>query len=115
MSRTRLKYYIGIIAVFVIGGLHVLFFDNNSKYDVYLLYNHKRYLTNILYDISVLFDFSVLTYFLIRLDKVVFKPLFIISLLTWISYFVNYNQLGSLLLIPAYLVLARRHYKKTLK
>lgn len=115
MSKARLKYYIGIIAVFVIGALHVLFFDNNSKYDVYLLYDHKRYLTNILYDISVLFDFSVLTYFLIKLDRVVFKPLFIISILAWISYFINYNQITSLLLIPAYLVLSRLYYKNILK
>lgn len=99
----------------VIGGLHIAFFENNDKYDVYYYYDHERYLTNILYDISVLFDFSLLTYWAIKLDRVVFKPLFIISLLTWISYFVNYNQLGSLLLIPTYLVLARLYYKKIIK
>ena len=99
----------------VIGGLHIVFFDNNEKYDVYLYYNHKRYLTNILYDISVLFDFSLLAYWAIKLDRVVFKPLFIMSLLSWITYFLNYNQVFSLLLIPTYIVLAILYYKKIIK
>ena len=99
----------------VIGGLHIVFFDNNEKYDVYLYYNHKRYLTNILYDISVLFDFSLLTYWAIKLDRNVFEPLFIMSLLAWITYFLNYNQALSLFLIPIYIVLAILYYKKIIK
>lgn len=99
----------------VIGGLHIAFFENNDKYDVYLFYDKKRYLTNILYDISVLFDFSLLTYWAIKLDRIVFKPLFRMSLLSWLTYFINYNQALSLLLIPTYLVLSRLYYKKILK
>lgn len=85
--------------------LHNLFYDNNERYDVYLLYEHTRYLTNILYDIGNLFSYSILTYFLIRLNRKIFTPLFITSLFTWISYFTFYNQASSLLLIPIYLIL----------
>lgn len=105
MKPSNFKFYIGIICMFFIGSLHTLFFDYDYKYDIYLLYDHKRYLTNILYDISTLFDFTILTYFLSTYNKRVFKPLFILSILTWGSYFVFYNQIGSLILIPIYLIL----------
>ena len=106
MRYSDLKYYIGIVLILCIDTLHIIFFDNNDKYDVYLFYNHERYLTNILYDISNLFRFSMLTFWLIYLRKKVFIPLFILSLLMWISYFTFYNQMSSLFLIPCYLVVA---------
>ena len=105
MKSSNLKYYIGIIFIIILDSLHIILFNNNDKYDVYLFYNHERYLTNILYDISNLFKFSVLTYFLSHYNKIVFKPLFALSLIIWLSYFVYYNQIGSLLLIPIYILL----------
>ena len=104
MKKSNLKYYIGIIIMLLIEVAHVVFFDNNDKYDVYLFYPHERYLTNIMFDISVLFKFSILTYWLITLNRKIFKPFFLMSLCTWLSYFTFYNQSTSLLLVPLYLI-----------
>lgn len=98
-----------------INSLHYIFFTNNDKYDVYLFYNHSRYFTNILYDISGLFSFSLLTYWLIDLSYRIFKPLFIVSLATWLSYFTYYNQKTSLVLIPLYIILSFVYNKNILK
>ena len=95
-----------------IGSLHTVFFENNDKYDVYVLYDHKRYLTNILYDISNLLNFTILTYFLKQINRVVFTPLYILSIAMWTSYFVFYNQMGDLLLIPIYIILNLIHSNK---
>jgi hypothetical protein len=105
MKPSNFKFYIGIIFMFFIGNLHTIFFGSDEKYDLYLLYDHKRYLTNILYDFSTMFDFTLLTYFLAHYNKRVFMPLFILSFFAWGSYFVFYNQTGSLVLIPIYLIL----------
>ena len=115
MNKTNLKYYLGIIFIILIDSLHVLFFENNSKFDVYLFYNHNRYFTNILYDISNLFKFSILTYWLIRVNKSIFTPLFITSIIMWISYFIFYNQISSLLIIPIYIITMLIYNKKIFK
>lgn len=115
MNKGNLKYFIGIIIMLVIDSLHSFFFENNDKYDVYFLYNHKRYLTNILYDISNLFKLSILTYWLKGLNHKVFTPLFITSLFVWISYFVFYNQKSSLLIMPIYLILLFIYNKNMFK
>ncbi len=112
MKQSDLKYYIGIALMLLVDSLHNIFFENNDKYDVYLFYDHKRYFTNILYDISHLFKFSLLTYWLVSINEKVFMPLFILSLLIWVSYFTFYNQASSLILIPVYLLTAIYYYKK---
>ena len=112
MKKIHLKYYIGIALMLLIDSLHNILFENNDRYDVYLFYDHQRYLTNILYDISHLFKFSLLTFWLVSISKKVFMPLFILSLLIWISYFTFYNQASSLILIPAYILIAIYYYKK---
>ena len=104
MNKSNLKYYIGIIAILIVDSLHRLFFENNIMLDVYLYYNHERYFTNILYDISNLLKFSILTFWLIRINRKIFTPFFITSLFMWISYFTFYNQKSSLLIIPIYLI-----------
>ena len=114
MKASNLKYYIGIILMIAMSSLHVIFFDNNDRYDVYMFYNHDRYLTNILYDIGVLFKFTVLTYWLIKLNKRLFKPLFLSSLFSWLFYFTFYSQLISLLIIPLYLIFALWHNRNIL-
>ena len=115
MNKSNLKYYIGIILILVIDSLHRLFFNNNEKIDVYLFYNHERYLTNILYDISNLFKFSILTYWLIGVNKRIFAPLFITSLFIWISYFTFYNQKSSVLITPIYIIAMLIYNKKIFK
>jgi len=113
MVKANLKYYVGITAIVLIGSLHNIFFENNDKYDIYLFYNHKRYLTNILFDISNLFNFSLLTYWLIGINKRIFKPLFYMSLIIWVSYFTTYNQITSLFTIPLYgLIILYRNIKQ---
>ena len=117
MNKSNLKYYIGIIAILIVDSLHRLFFENNIMLDVYLYYNHERYFTNILYDISNLLKFSILTFWLIRINRKIFTPLFIASLATWVSYFTFYNQKSSLLIIPIYIacvILYNRNAFKTM-
>ena len=113
MKKSNLKYYIGIFFIIFIDSLHNIFFKNNDKFDIYLFYNHSRYLTNILYDISNLFKFSILTYWLININRRIFTPLFILSIGVWISYFTFYNQITSLLLIPLYIITVIYYNKKT--
>ena len=115
MKKSALKYYIGVALIFMVNSVHSIMFKNNDKYDVYLFYDHNRYLTNILYDISKLFSFTVLTYFLISLNRKVFKPLFIMSIVTWFSYFLFYNQQSSLILIPIYVILVLLYEKSIFK
>jgi hypothetical protein len=115
VKQYNLKYYVGIALIFIVNSFHSVMFENKDKYDVYLFYNHSRYLTNILYDISKLFSFSILTYFLISLNRKIFKPLFIMSIFTWFSYFIFYNQESSLILIPIYVILVLLYEKKVFK
>lgn len=105
MKQSHLKYYVGIILIMLVDSLHNVYFEDNRSFDVYLFYDHERYLTNILFDISNLFKFSLLTLWMIKISRIVFIPLFCLSIMIWISYFVNYNQIGSLLIIPVYLLI----------
>lgn len=114
MKKSNLKYVKGIVLIIIIDALHNIFFKNNDKYDVYWFYNHKRFLTNILFDISNLFKFSILTYWLISINKRIFKPLFYLSLLVWVSYFLTYNQITSLLVLPIYFLIVIWFNKKSL-
>lgn len=111
MKKQHLKYYIGIAAMIFVDSLHNIFFKNNDKYDVYLFYEHPRYLTNILFDISKLFRFSLITFWLININRKIFIPLFVLSLLIWVSYFLTYNQITSLFVLPIYLVIAIYYIK----
>lgn len=112
MTLSDMKYHLGIALMILIGSLHVILFSNNDQYDVYWFYDHERYLTNILFDISCLFNFTVLTYWLSRFKRKTFQPLFIISLLSWLCYFLFYKQGASLILIPLYLCLVVKYNKK---
>lgn len=112
MLASNVKYYVGILLIIIVDSLHKLYFNNNDRFDVYLFYDHSRYFTNILYDISNLFKITVLTYFLSRFNKNVFEPFFILSLLGWVSYFIFYNQYGGIILVPSYLVLVLFYNRK---
>jgi len=86
----------------IVDSLHNIYFHDERKFDVYLFYEHARYLGNILFDISNLFKFSVLTFWLIKINRRIFTPLFYLSLLVWASYFLTYNQISSLFILPIY-------------
>lgn len=111
MSNKDWKYIYGIALILITGMLHIIFFSNDNKYDVYLFYNHKRYLTNILYDISVLTEFSVLTYFAINLNRRIWRPIFIFSLLQWGAYFLVYRQMWTLLTLPMLIIMYYYEYR----
>ena len=100
------KYYIGIASILLMNSLHIIFFQNDNMYDVYLFYSHERYLTNILYDTGNIYSANILFYFLTKYKRNIFLPIFYTSLAMWITYFVFYNQLASLILIPFYLCTA---------
>ena len=100
------KYYAAIVSVLLVSSLHVIFFENNDKYDVYLFYNHERFLTNILYDIGNIYAANVFTYILTKYKKQIFTPIFYTTLAMWATYFLFYHQLASLILILFYLCIA---------
>ncbi len=111
----NLKYYIGIALIILVDSLHNIYFYDPRKYDIYFFYDHARFLDNILFDISRMFSFSLLSYWLIRMNRRIFEPFFILSLLIWVSYFTYYNQKTSLLLIPLYVILVIYYNRKTIK
>lgn len=119
MNSTNGKYIIGIILILLIDSLHNIYFNDDRQLDVFLFFDYEngggRYIDNILLDVSSMFKFSILSYFLIRLNKRIFKPLFILSLGVWVSYFTFYNQISSLFLIPLYglvVIYYNRNYLK---
>lgn len=97
-----LKYYLGILAILLVNSLHVIYFNNDNKYDIYLFYNHERYLTNILYDVGVLVTLTILSRFLCNFKRNIFKPLYYTFLFSWLMYFLFYWQMASLFIIPFY-------------
>ena len=104
MKASSIKYYVGIILIILVDSLHNIYYNDDRMLDVYLFLEYERYIDNILLDVSRMFSFSVLSYFLINLSKNIFTPLFILSIGVFISYFTFYNQITSLLLIPLYVL-----------
>ena len=105
MNTKPINYYIGISILFLIGGLHSYLYDNFDKYDVFLFFEYKRYLSTIVYDVYGMTVFSMFSFWLIKLNKAVFTPLFIISLITWVLYFLFFNQHSELIVTPVYIIL----------
>lgn len=104
IKTPRFKLFISLWSVILVNCLHIIYFDNNDKYDVYLFYDHSRYLTNILLDIGVLYAAIVFSYHLSRYRRVVFLPVFYLCIGSAIMYFLTYRQLASLMIIPPYLL-----------
>jgi len=115
MKPSSLKYYIGIGLIIIIDSLHNIYFYDDRKFDIYLFYDHSRFLDNILFDISNMFKFSILTYWLIKINRKVFKPLFYLSIGVWFMYFTFYNQKEGLMLIPIYILIAIFYNKHIFK
>ena len=85
----------------VLTGLFItLFFYSDAKADVYLFYDHARYLDNIFYDITNMLTVSIFTYYASKWKKNIFTPFFIVSLMDWLLYFTVYKQAVSLITIP---------------
>ena len=114
MKKSSVKYYLGIACIFFMNTLKNVFFSSDLKLDVYLFYNHARYVDNILYDLNNLFVFSLLTYWLIELNRKTFIPLFITSIVSWIFYFLFYCGMLNLLIIPLYVITTFIYNKKLL-
>lgn len=103
---SSLKYYFAIASILFVNSLHIIFFTNDEMYDVYFFYDHKRYFTNILYDIGIIYSSNILTYILIKYKRLIFLPIFYTTLAMWVTYFLFYHQLASLILIPFYTCIA---------
>jgi len=76
------------------------FFYSDIKADVYLFYNHSRYLDNIFYDITNLLTSTILSFYASKWKKNIFAPFFYASLLQWVLYFTFYKQMSSLVVVP---------------
>ena len=84
-----------ILSMFV-----TLFFYSDLKLDVYLFYDHARFVDNIFYDVSNLATASIFTWYASKWKRNIFMPFFIISLVEWVLYFTFYKQMASLMLLP---------------
>ena len=106
MKKDNMQYYIGIGISIFLHALQNVVYDSDLKFDIYWFYDYPkggRFITNIVYDIAVLFDTVILTYWLSRYKRSIFRPLFIINVLMVVFYFLFYRQMTSLILIPLYL------------
>ena len=82
-----------------------MFFNSEAKADVYLFYNHARYIDNIFYDVSNLLTFVIFSYWASRYDKQAFMPFFWISLFEVSGYFLFYKQFITLASMPILVIL----------
>lgn len=96
----------------VLGVFITLFFYSDMKADVYLFYDHARYLDNIFYDVVNLSIASIFTWYCTKWKRNVFTPFFIVSLLQWILYFTIYKQGASIVTIPILIILLIIYNKK---
>lgn len=80
------------------------FYYHEYKADIYIFYEHSRYLDNIFYDIHKLLVTSLMTFIISKMQKVA-MPFFLISILDWILYFLFYKQSASLIEIPILVIL----------
>jgi hypothetical protein len=81
------------------------FFYQDVKADVYLFYDHARYLDNIFYDIINMLTTTIFTWYASRWKRNIFMPFFIVSLVSWALYFTIYKQGASLIEIPILILL----------
>ena len=111
MKKENMQYYIGIGISILLHALQNIVYSRDLKFDIYWFYEYPeggRFITNIVYDIAVLYDSVILTYWLSKYKRSIFKPLFIVNILMVVFYFLFYRQMASLILIPLYLWLVKR-------
>jgi len=105
MERKRLiRFFIAFIPMIISLGV-LLFYHSDRKADIYLFYEHKRYLDNIFYDISNLLAFTIFSFYASRYDKKTFFPFFILSLIEILGYFLFYKQFITLISLPILVIL----------
>lgn len=108
MRKDNTQYHYGVNLMIVLHSLPIIFYWCDARFDVYMFYDHTRYLTNILSDIAYMADSVILTYWLSKFKRSIFRPLFIVSVASVILYFTFYKQMASLILIPLYVWLVQR-------
>ncbi len=97
----------------ILGMFITLTYYLDTKVDVYLFYDHARYLDNIIYDVTNLATASIFTWYASKWKRNVFTPFFLVSLLEWGLYFTFYKQWGSLITLPTLVVLLIFYNKKS--
>lgn len=100
-NKYKTDLIIGILLI--LSTIHVIFFNSDVKYDVYLYYEHDRFLSNIIRDCAIYLIFTILLGIICKYDKK-FIPLFVYSLIQIICYFIFYNQMEALIAIPIYIL-----------
>lgn len=105
MSNIRLKHILIALIPTIISLGVVVFFNSDAKADVYLFYNHARYIDNIFFDISNLMTFVIFSYWASRYDNRAFMPFFWLSLIELAGYFLFYKQFITLVSMPMLVIL----------
>jgi hypothetical protein len=112
MKKSDLRIYITCFIPVILGSFITLFFYSDLKVDVFLFYDHERYIDNIFYDIYYRVSISIFTWYASKWNRKVFTPFFIVSLLEIVSYFTFYNQASSLIMLPILVLLIILYQKK---
>lgn len=112
MKVGDLKILLTLMLPVLTGVFITYFFYKDIKADVYLFYDHARYLDNIFYDITNLLSVSILTWYGTRWKRNIFMPFFIISIYEWIMYFLVYKQWVVLTELPILIILILIYNRK---
>ena len=105
MTQIRLKHIIIALIPTIISLGVVVFYHSDAKADMYLFYEHQRYIDNIFYDVSNLLTAVIFTYWASRYDKRAFMPFFWVSLFEVAGYFLFYKQFITLASMPILVIL----------
>jgi hypothetical protein len=112
MKVQDVKIIITCLIPLILGIFITLFFYSDAKADVYLLYDHERFLDNIFYDVTNLATATIFTWYASKWKRNIFTPFFIVSLLQWVLYFTVYKQGASLISIPILVLLIYLYNRK---
>lgn len=87
------KYQVIILIFFIIlDSFHILFYDSDLKFDIYIFEDHQRYLCNIVLDICTFFGFAVLFLILWLEVSKYYLAFFIWWVCNIVGYFLFYAQ-----------------------
>jgi len=78
----------------------------DDKIDVFMFFDHERYIENIVNDFTGYITILILAVVLIRYNPKVFIPFAIYVVMTILSYYLFYAQYSTNWTIPVYLIFA---------
>ncbi len=100
MKVSNFKILLTCLIPVVLGVFVTMFFYSDTKADVYLFYDHSRYLDNIFNDVRNISISIIFSWYASRWKKNLFMPFFWFFLLELVLYFTVYKQGVSMVSLP---------------